>query len=102
MARWVLLGGNASTDMVSETIPFDESPLVFDPSKYIPQLKESWANDGGDASYALLTRCFVLVNGTQSRIKIVDALVNCIRLLIEADPESLLPMVRSYFDDTKN
>jgi DNA ligase 1 len=84
----------ASTDTVSETIPFDESPLTFDPSKYIAQLKESWANDGGSASYALLTRCFVLVNGTQSRIKIVDTLVNCIRLLVEADPDSLLPMVR--------
>lgn len=86
-------------DLVAATIPLDESPLVFEPSKYIPALKKQWAaaKPGGgssvDASYALLTRCFVLVNATQSRIKIVDTLVNCLRLLIEADPESLLPAV---------
>ncbi|KAI2616766.1 ATP-dependent DNA ligase [Hypoxylon sp. NC1633] len=83
----------ASVDTVSETIPFDESPLTFDPAKYVPQLQEHWATDGGNASYALLTRCFVLVNGTSSRIKIVDTLVNCLRVLIEGDPESLLPAV---------
>ncbi|KAK8034265.1 DNA ligase I [Apiospora rasikravindrae] len=48
---------------------------------------------GGDASYALLTRCFILINGTTSRIKIVDTLVNCLRVIIEADPSSLLPAV---------
>ncbi|KAI1469296.1 ATP-dependent DNA ligase [Daldinia caldariorum] len=83
----------ASVDTVSENIPFDESPLTFDPSKYIPQLQEHWASDGGNASYALLTRCFVLINSTSSRIKIVDTLVNCLRVLIEGDPESLLPAV---------
>ncbi|KAI1742726.1 ATP-dependent DNA ligase [Xylaria scruposa] len=83
----------ASVDTISESIPFDESPLIFDPSQYIPQLREHWAKDGGNASYALLTRCFVLVNGTSSRIKIVDTLVNCLRVLIEGDPESLLPAV---------
>ncbi|KAI0850337.1 ATP-dependent DNA ligase [Daldinia vernicosa] len=83
----------ASVDIVSETIPFDESPLTFDPSKYIPQLQEHWASDGGDASYALLTRCFVLINNTSSRIKIVDTLVNCLRVLVEGDSESLLPAV---------
>ncbi|KAK1776673.1 hypothetical protein QBC45DRAFT_418929 [Copromyces sp. CBS 386.78] len=83
----------ATEDQASASIPLDESPLTFDPSKYIPGLQESWANDGGDASYALLTRCFVLVSGTSSRIKIVDTLVNCVRLLIEGDPSSLLPAV---------
>ncbi|KAK3385703.1 ATP-dependent DNA ligase [Podospora didyma] len=83
----------ATEDQASALIPLDESPLTFDPSKHIPQLRESWASEGGDASYALLTRCFVLVNGTQSRIKIVDTLVNCIRVLIEGDPSSLLPAV---------
>jgi len=83
----------ATDDQVSASIPLDESPLTFDPSKYIPQLQASWAAEGGSASYALLTRCFVLVSGTQSRIKIVDTLVNCIRVLIEADPSSLLPAV---------
>ncbi|KAJ3940911.1 uncharacterized protein N0V96_008785 [Colletotrichum fioriniae] len=80
-------------DTVSATIPLDQSPLTFDPSAYVPQLKESWAAEGGHASYAFLTRCFILVSATQSRIKIVDSLVNCIRVLIEADPESLLPAV---------
>lgn len=83
----------ATEDHSSASIPLDESPLTFDPSRYISQLQASWSADGGDASYALLTRCFVLVNGTTSRIKIVDTLVNCVRLLIEADPSSLLPAV---------
>lgn len=81
-------------DTVSSSLPLDESPLTFQPSKYIDKLKEQWSADGGNASYALLTRCFVLVGGTSSRIKIVDTLVNCIRILIEADPTSLLPAVR--------
>ncbi|KAK5662542.1 hypothetical protein OQA88_8454 [Cercophora sp. LCS_1] len=83
----------ATKDQASASIPLDESPLTFNPSQYIPQLQECWASDGGDASYALLTRCFVLVSGTQSRIKIVDTLVNSIRVLIEGDPSSLLPAV---------
>ncbi|TDZ21793.1 DNA ligase 3 [Colletotrichum orbiculare MAFF 240422] len=80
-------------DTASATVPLDQSPLTFDTSEFVPQLKANWAAEGGRASYAFLTRCFVLVNGTQSRIKIVDTLVNCIRVLIEADPESLLPAV---------
>jgi DNA ligase-1 len=80
-------------DDVSILLPLDESPLTFEPRKYLPDLKEQWQRDGGDATYALLTRCFVLVNSTQSRIKIVDTLVNLLRLLIEGDPGSLLPAV---------
>lgn len=80
-------------DAVTTTIPMDESPLTFDTAKYIALLQPYWAKDDGRASYALLTRCFVLVSGTASRIKIVDTLVNCIRMLIEGDPESLLPAV---------
>jgi DNA ligase 1 len=83
----------SAEDHISSSIPFDESPLTFDPSKYTATLRQYWASDGGAASYALLTRCFVLVNSTQSRIKIVDTLVNCVRTLIEADPSSLLPAV---------
>ena len=86
-----------SKDTISSTIPFDENPLTFDPSAYIPDLQEEWAQEGGDASYGLLTRCFVLVNGTQSRIKIVDTLVNFLRTIIEGDPGSLLPAVSNYF-----
>lgn len=80
-------------ESVSATIPLDESPLTFEPAKYIPDLQNAWAAEGGNASYALLTRCFVLVGGTTKRIKTVDTLVNCVRLLIEADPASLLPAV---------
>ncbi|RMZ86643.1 hypothetical protein DV736_g6131, partial [Chaetothyriales sp. CBS 134916] len=90
------LGLQSVADTEDETalnIPFDQSPLAFDPATYLPGLKKHWSADGGDASYALLTRCFVLVNSTQSRIKIVDTLVNCLRTLIEGDPESLLPAV---------
>ncbi|AEO68305.1 uncharacterized protein THITE_2117766 [Thermothielavioides terrestris NRRL 8126] len=90
----LLLSSAAATeDQATASIPLDESPLTFDPAKYVPELQNSWASEGGDASYALLTRCFVLVNGTQSRIKIVDTLVNCMRLLIVGDPASLLPAV---------
>ncbi|KAF3763454.1 ATP-dependent DNA ligase [Cryphonectria parasitica EP155] len=80
-------------ETASASIPLDESPLTFDPSKYIPELKKAWAAEGSNASYALLTRCFVIVGGTTKRIATVDALVNCVRLLIEADPSSLLPAV---------
>jgi DNA ligase-1 len=88
------LQSTASTeDIVTITIPFDQSPLTFNPADYLPELQKHWATEGGAASYALLTRCFVLINSTQSRIKIVDTLVNCLRVLIEGDPESLLPAV---------
>jgi len=80
-------------DTVTANIPFDESPLAFAPSKYIPELRKHWKADDGHASYALLTRCFVLVNSTQSRIKIVDTMVNLLCMIIEIDPDSLLPAV---------
>ncbi|KAH7394032.1 hypothetical protein DE146DRAFT_115178 [Phaeosphaeria sp. MPI-PUGE-AT-0046c] len=80
-------------DTITTNIPFDQSPLEFDPSKYIPDLQKHWVADGGLATYALLTRCFILVNSTTSRIKIVDTLVNLLRTIIEGDPQSLLPAV---------
>lgn len=83
----------SSKDLISSSIPFDESLLKFDPSIYLPDLTRQWATEGGSASYGLLTRCFVLVNSTQSRIKIVDTLVNFLRTIIEGDPQSLLPAV---------
>ncbi|KAG6022159.1 hypothetical protein E4U19_005212 [Claviceps sp. Clav32 group G5] len=89
----VLQSNGTAEDSVVSTIPLDESPLVFEPSKYIQKLRHHWKAEGGDASYAFLTRCFVLVSATASRIKIVDALVNCLRILIEGDPSSLLPAV---------
>ncbi|OJD15074.1 hypothetical protein AJ78_04645 [Emergomyces pasteurianus Ep9510] len=80
-------------DTISQSIPFDQSPLTFDPSDYVNQLRSHWAVEGGHASYAILTRAFVLVSSTQSRIKIVETLVNFLRIIIEADPESLVPAV---------
>jgi DNA ligase 1 len=89
-----LQSAGSAEDTISSTIPFDESPLTFDPTKYVPDLQKHWAHKGNDASYALLTRCFVLINSTQSRIKIVDTLVNFLRTIIEGDSSSLLPTVR--------
>ncbi|KAF1920523.1 ATP-dependent DNA ligase [Ampelomyces quisqualis] len=83
----------AEEDTITANIPFDQSPLEFDPAKYIPDLHRHWVTDGGQATYALLTRCFILVNSTTSRIKIVDTLVNLLRTIIEGDPQSLLPAV---------
>lgn len=91
-----LQSAGMSEDSVTSNIPLDESLLTFDPSKYVGQLYSLWASEGGDATYALLTRCFVLVSGTTSRIRIVDILVNCLRVLIEGDPSSLLPAVSSW------
>lgn len=88
-----LQSATAEEDTTSYNLTFDQSPLTFDPQKYLPDLKKQWAAEGGAATYALLTHCFVLVNSTQSRIKIVDTLVNLIRTIIEGDPESLLPAV---------
>lgn len=95
-----LQSAGTDEDTICAGIPFDESPLTFDPSKYIPELQKHWAKEGGDASYALLTRCFVQVNSTQSRIKIVDTLVNMLRTIIEGDPASLLPTVRTQYRHT--
>ena len=83
----------STEDTITTTVPFDEHPLTFDPRKYISDLKKAWKGTEGAASYGLLTRAFVLVNSTQSRIKIVDTLVNLLRTLIEGDPDSLLPAV---------
>lgn len=88
-----LQSATATEDTITPTIPFDQSPLTFDPGRYLPRLREQWDWEGGSATYALLTRCFVLVNSTQSRIKIVDNLVNLLRVVIEGDPKSLLPLV---------
>lgn len=88
-----LQSGVSEEDSISNSICFDESPLTFDPHKYLPDLQKQWAKHGGNASYALVIRCFVLVNSTQSRIKIVDTLVNLLRTIIEGDPSSLLPTV---------
>lgn len=88
-----LQSATAEEDTTSYTIPFDESPMTFDPQKYLPDLQKQWAPEGGRITYALLTQGFILINSTQSRIKIVDTLVNLLRTIIEGDPQSLLPAV---------
>ncbi|PYI10175.1 DNA ligase I [Aspergillus sclerotiicarbonarius CBS 121057] len=88
-----LQSSTGTEDTVSLAVPFDQSPVTFDATKYALELQGHWASEGGDASYALLTRAFVLANATTSRIKIVDTLVNFLRVLIEADPSSVLPAV---------
>ena len=88
-----LQSSTGTEDTVSLAVPFDQSPQTFDAAKYAAELRPHWASAGGDATYALLTRAFVLANSTTSRIKIVDTLVNFLRVLIEGDPESVLPAV---------
>ncbi|PYI13705.1 ATP-dependent DNA ligase [Aspergillus violaceofuscus CBS 115571] len=88
-----LQSSSGTEDTVSLAVPFDQSPITFDAGKYVQELKGHWAAQGGDATYALLTRAFVLANATTSRIKIVDTLVNFLRVLIEGDPSSVLPAV---------
>lgn len=82
-----------SEDTIMSSIPFDENPLKFKPLKYWEEQKNFLVTTEGNATYALLTRCFVLINRTSSRIKIVDTLTNFLRLLIEGEPTSLLPSV---------
>jgi len=88
-----LQSATADEDIISNTVPFDQSPLTFDPQDYTAKLQQEWSRDDGSATYSLLVRCFVLINSTQSRIKIVDTLVNLLRVIIEADPSSLVPAV---------
>lgn len=88
-----LQSATADNDTITYELPFDQSPLIFDPQKYIGELQKQWTAEGGNATYALLTHAFILVNSTASRIKIVDTLVNALRIIIEADPSSLLPAV---------
>jgi DNA ligase-1 len=88
-----LQSATAEEDTISYNVPFDQSPLTFDPQDYIPALQEQWQKSSNNSTYALLTHCFMLVNATASRIKIVDTLTNLLRILVEADPSSLVPAV---------
>ncbi|EER26340.1 ATP-dependent DNA ligase, putative [Coccidioides posadasii C735 delta SOWgp] len=83
----------SAEDTISMSLPLDQPPLTFNPSLYLDKLREFWNTEGGHASYSILARAFSLVNSTQSRIRIVDILVNLLRILIEGDPDSLLPAV---------
>ncbi|KAF3919773.1 hypothetical protein ABW20_dc0108540 [Dactylellina cionopaga] len=77
-------------DKLVDELPFDKDPLSFDPNDYISLV------DGlpdSKLTYGLLTRAFVLINSTRSRIKIVDTLTNFLRTAIACDSASLLPAV---------
>src|SRR5690606_22644038 len=76
-----------STEDIIWGLPLDQDPLKFNPDDYT-SLQTVFPN--GKATYALLTRGFVLITSTRSRIKIVDTLVNLLRVLIRHDPHSLL------------
>ncbi|KAL4906736.1 hypothetical protein BDW74DRAFT_189914 [Aspergillus multicolor] len=88
-----LQSSGGTEDTISLTVPLDQSPLVFDSSKYAQELRAHWSAKSGNASYALLTRAFVLASATTSRIAIVGILVNLLRVIIEGDPSSVLPAV---------
>jgi DNA ligase 1 len=77
-------------DTLIDELPFDTDPLTFDPEDY-KTLIESLPD--GRTTYSILTRAFVLINSTRSRIKIVDTLTNFLRTIMACDPESLLPAV---------
>ncbi|RVD82863.1 uncharacterized protein DFL_007275 [Arthrobotrys flagrans] len=77
-------------DKLIDELPFDTDPLSFNPEDY-KTLVQSLPD--GRLSYGLLTRAFVLINSTRSRIKIVDTLTNFLRTAIACDPASLLPAV---------
>ena len=84
---------SSTEDDITLNIPFDEHPLTFAPEKYIDELRTSWKATDDKASYGLLTRAFILINSTASRIKIVDTLTNLLRMLIVSDPDSLISAV---------
>lgn len=96
----ILQSTGVAEDEITSNIPLDEPTMTFNPSLYVGSLQKHWASEGGLASYALLIRCFVLVSSTTSRIKTVDTLVNCLRIIIEGNPSSLLPAVGHSIQQT--
>ena len=88
----VVINNSMSTTYLEEiyAIPLDKDPLQFNPSTDA-SCATSWS--AGRTPYAFLTHSFILINGTRSRLKIVDYLVNTLRVVTHHDPESLLPLV---------
>lgn len=73
------------------SIPLDKDPLIFSPATDA-SIASTWLSSSG-TPYAFLTHSFILINSTRSRLKIVDYLVNTLRVIIHHDPTSLLPLV---------
>jgi DNA ligase-1 len=71
-------------------IPLDKDPLTFNPLTDAP-IASTWSPNL--TPYAFLTHSFILINSTRSRLKIVDYLVNTLRVITYHDPASLLPLV---------
>jgi DNA ligase 1 len=71
-------------------IPLDKDPLQFDPATDA-SCASHWSPQ--KTPYAFLTHAFILINSTRSRLKIVDYLVNALRVVTYHDPASLLPLV---------
>lgn len=86
----IVLEDSVAIETAIASLPLDKDPLLYDPDSY-QSITAEFSN--GKAPYSLLTRAFILVNSTRSRIKIVDTLVNLLRTLIRLDPQSLLPAV---------
>ena len=72
------------------SIPLDKDPLAFSPA-HDAAIAHTWSPRG--TPYAFLTHAFILINSTRSRLKIVDYLVNTLRVVTHHDPASLLPLV---------
>ncbi|PWN54495.1 ATP-dependent DNA ligase [Violaceomyces palustris] len=83
-------------DASIEAIPFSQDVLAFDPSCIDTS---SWPRANGKekdrptSPYALLTRAFVLVSATRSRLAITTILTNLLRVVRMHDPENLLACV---------
>ena len=88
----LVIYNSMSTTSLEEiyAIPLDKDPLQFNPS-IDASCATSWFP--GKTPYAFLTHSFILINSTRSRLKIVDYLVNTLRVVTHHDPESLLPLV---------
>lgn len=71
-------------------IPLDKDPLQFNPATDA-SCASHWSPQ--KTPYAFLTHAFILINSTRSRLKIVDYLVNTLRVVTYHDPASLLPLV---------
>jgi DNA ligase 1 len=82
----------SSTTSLEEiySIPLDKDPLQFDPA-IDARCAGTWSSQ--NTPYAFLTHAFILINSTRSRLKIVDYLVNALRVVTHHDPTSLLPLV---------
>lgn len=85
-------------DRSIEAIPLGDDIFTFDPSSVDTS---TWPRVVGGPNevakptvpYALLTRAFVLITATRSRLAITTLLTNLLRVVRAHDPESLLPAV---------